>query len=101
MAKGELSLKEYIILTLLIANGEMFGLDLTEKSEGHIKLGTVYTTLHRMEDKRLVTSREEQGINTETRIPRRLYKTTGEGEKVWKLERERFTSVMHFLEGLV
>ncbi len=79
MGREEISDKEFIMLTLLIRNGEMTGMDLVEQSEGEIKLGTVYTTLYRMEDKELISSRDEDLVDTDTHSPRRLYKATAQG----------------------
>lgn len=69
----------------------MSGLDLTDESQGHIKIGTVYTTLHRMEAKGLIISREEQDESASTKGPRRLYKATDEGKNFWKEKRKELT----------
>ena len=55
----KLSRKEFKVLELLIAKGEMFGLEMVEASEDELKRGTVYVTLQRMGDKGYVESREE------------------------------------------
>lgn len=77
-----LSTIEAEILRLLIANGEMYGLQLVNGSE-MLKRGTVYVTLGRMEDKGLVTSRTEKSQH-ESGMPRRLFVATGAGAQVFK-----------------
>lgn len=78
-----LSGTEFIIMKLLTsARGEMYGLQLVEESAGKLKRGTIYVTLGRLEDKGYVASRREapaEGVS----IPRRLYKPTGLGVKVF------------------
>ncbi|HEX6750021.1 MAG TPA: helix-turn-helix transcriptional regulator [Longimicrobium sp.] len=74
-----LSAKEAEILRLLIANGEMYGLELVNASE-RLKRGTVYVTLGRMSEKGFVDSRQEElGIGDGP--PKRLYRITGLGAR--------------------
>ena len=80
----KLSSKEFKILQLLISNGEMFGLEMIEASEGELKRGTIYVTLQRMGDKGYVESREEPRQNPEIGIPRRKYWATGLGKRVYQ-----------------
>lgn len=72
---------EFTILELLVNNGEMFGLEMVEESEGELKKGTIYVTLGRMLDKDLVISKEERDDNT-----RKLYSPTDYGERVFKAQ---------------
>ncbi len=81
-----MSEKEFLIMTMLIENGEMFGLEMVEKSDGALKKGTIYVTLGRMEDKELVNSAEEARRENETGIARRLYSTTDYGERLYKAQ---------------
>ena len=81
----KLSRKEFKILELLIAKGEMFGLEMVEASEGELKRGTIYVTLQRMGDKGYVESREEPRTMPEVGIPRRKYLATGLGEKIYRI----------------
>ena len=70
---------------LLVGNAgkRMYGLELVDRSNGALKRGTIYVTLSRLEDKGYVTSeREEEKPGVAT--PRRLYKTTGEGARVFR-----------------
>ena len=91
----KLSPKEMLTLEMLISNGEMFGLEMVEASEGELKRGTIYVTLQRMSDKGYIESREEPRNLPEIGIPRRKYSATGLGEKVFQTNikaREFFTS---------
>ncbi|MCI0662208.1 MAG: PadR family transcriptional regulator [Acidobacteria bacterium] len=80
-----LSRKEAIILEMLIDSGgrELFGLEMVEASKGDLKRGTIYVTLQRMEEKGYIESRTEVRQQPEIGIPRRLYKVTGCGERVY------------------
>lgn len=76
-----LSTKEALILRLLIAKGEMYGLELVAASGGELKRGTVYVTLGRMADKGYVESHQvpqEDGSG----IPKRVFRATGHGARV-------------------
>lgn len=79
-----LSSKEAEILRLLIANGEMYGLQLVNASDA-LKRGTIYVTLGRMAEKGYVESREE-AHSTSTSGPRRLYTATGHGVRVFRAQ---------------
>jgi DNA-binding PadR family transcriptional regulator len=88
-----LSGKQEIILAMLHDGKEMYGLELVEASGGRLKRGTVYVTLGRMEDKGYVESRTEDAQPGAIGLPRRLYRVTGLGRRVydaWALARERF-----------
>ncbi len=88
-----LSRIEQLILSLL-ADGETFGLDLVERSDGRIKRGTVYVTLARMQQKGYVESRAEAVHPGAIGLPRRLYRPTAFGLRVmdaWALAARAFT----------
>ena len=70
---------ESLILSLLTAMGESYGLDLVKASDGQLGRGTIYVTLSAMEDVGLVASREETVIDERIAIPRRLYRITERG----------------------
>ena len=72
---------EMSILDLLVAKGEMYGLEIVRDSGGIVRKGTVYVTLGRMEEKNLVASREETRPEGAKGIPRRLYEPTGLGSR--------------------
>ena len=87
-----LSRAEQLILSLLV-EGETFGLDLVERSEGRIKRGTVYVTLARMQQKGYVESRVEAANPAAIGLPRRLYQPTAYGLRVmeaWALAARAF-----------
>ena len=74
-----LSGKETLILELLAAGIEMYGLQLVEASGGRLKRGTVYVTLGRMEDKGYLSSRAETPRPGTIGLPRRLYRPSALG----------------------
>jgi len=76
-----LSPTEHLILELL-ADEEMFGLQLVEQSKRALKRGTVYVTLGRMQDKGYVESRTEKQPPGAIGLPRRLYRPTAYGLRV-------------------
>jgi len=69
-----LAKSESVILTLLAARRDAYGLELVEASRGKLKRGGIYVTLGRMEEKGLVSSRAGDS-------GRRLYKPTALGER--------------------
>jgi DNA-binding PadR family transcriptional regulator len=73
--------KERVILELL-RDAEQYGLQLVESSRGHLKRGTVYVTLGRMEEKGYVASRQEDAPPGQSGLPRRMYRITGLGRRV-------------------
>jgi len=79
-----LSLKESLIVELLLRDAELYGLQLVAASRGRLKRGTVYVTLGRMEDKGFITSREEAPPADEGGLPRRLYRATPFGRHVYE-----------------
>lgn len=88
-----LSLKESLILELLIGAKEMYGLELVAASAGALKRGTVYVTLGRMEDKGYVDSRLEGAPPEAGGLPRRIYAPTALGREVlgaWVTAADRF-----------
>ena len=72
-----LSATERLILELLGAHQEMFGLQMVERSEGRLKRGTVYVTLGRMHEKGYLESRQEPLPDGAIGLPRRLNRPTG------------------------
>lgn len=81
-----LSNKESEILKVLITHGgERYGLEIIEKSSNKLKLGTLYTTLARMEEKGFIESRKEKRRKGARGLPRTMYKCTGLGQKVFEV----------------
>jgi DNA-binding PadR family transcriptional regulator len=78
-----LSAKERLILGRLIESGPKYGLQLVDESRGALKRGTVYVTLGRMEQKGLVESHHEPATKQSDAIPRRMYRVTGLGRRVF------------------
>lgn len=72
-----LSATERLILELLAAEGELFGLRMVDLAGGRLKRGTVYVTLGRMQDKGYLESRQEALPDGAIGLPRRLYRPTG------------------------
>ena len=88
-----LSGKEALVLELLLSKpaAEMYGLEFVHASRSHLKRGTIYVTLSRMEDKAYLESRLEDKKADASGLPRRLYRATGFGRRVyeaWQLARE-------------
>jgi PadR family transcriptional regulator, regulatory protein PadR len=80
-----LSLKESLILELLQRGDESYGLQLVTASRRRLKRGTVYVTLGRMEEKGYISSRLEEAPRDEGGLPRRLYRPTALGRRVFRL----------------
>jgi PadR family transcriptional regulator PadR len=77
-----LSVKESLILELLVRDTEMYGLQLVAESKRQLKRGTVYVTLQRMEEKGYVASRLEDAPADAGGLPRRMYQATALGRRV-------------------
>ena len=71
-----------MILELLVEHGELFGLALVEASRGRLTRGGIYVTLGRMEEKGLLTSRQEAPAPGAIGLPRRLYAPTPYARRV-------------------
>jgi DNA-binding PadR family transcriptional regulator len=78
--------KEGAILGQLAAAGsrELYGLEMVKSSEGDLKLGTVYVTLNRLEEKGFVSSRKEDEVLSRG-VPRRLYRLTASGARAFDI----------------
>ena len=88
MALPRLSGAERQILELLTEHGDLFGLELVERSGRRLKRGTVYVTLGRMQEKGYLESRREPLPPGAIGLPRRLYRPTGYAMRVldaWRL----------------
>jgi DNA-binding PadR family transcriptional regulator len=82
-----LSVTERLIIELLTAHEELFGLRMVELSDGRLKRGTVYVTLGRMQEKGYLESRQEPLPEGAIGLPRRLYRPTGLAMRIlaaWK-----------------
>ncbi|MEO8680374.1 MAG: PadR family transcriptional regulator [Vicinamibacterales bacterium] len=84
---------ERLIVELLSAHGELFGLQLVVHSNGRLKRGTVYVTLGRMSEKGYLESRQEPLPDGAIGLPRRLYRPTGHALRIlgaWKAAEHAF-----------
>ena len=75
------------LIVELLRDGERFGLELVEASDGRLKRGTIYVTLSRMEAKGFVVSRQERQEERQPGaigLPRRMYEVTAYGLKVYE-----------------
>lgn len=77
-----LSGKEFLIMELLLENGEMFGLEMVDSSGGELKKGTIYVTLGRMAEKGLVDSADSSDGDG----ARVMYFATDWGKRVFKAQ---------------
>ena len=73
----QFSATERLIIELLAAHDELFGLQMVELSGRRLKRGTVYVTLGRMQEKGYLESRQEPLPPGAIGLPRRLYRPTG------------------------
>ena len=89
-AATTMSATEYLIMSLLIGNGgrEMYGMQMIGKAQGKLKKGTIYVLLGRLEEKGYVRGRTEMVEGSA--IPRRMYRPTGHGHKVFEAHRPVF-----------
>ncbi len=79
--------KELDILRLLASHPTgLYGLQLVELSGGQIKRGSVYVYLSRLNDDKLVRSRETPAPEGYGGLPRPIYKITGHGQRVLDAE---------------
>jgi PadR family transcriptional regulator, regulatory protein PadR len=79
-----LSRTEELVLRMLVVGGEQYGLQLVDASGGALKRGTVYVLLNRMEEKGFIESRPDETSSPDAQMPRRLYRATGLGERVFR-----------------
>jgi len=97
-----LSGKEALVLDLLLNKPStgMYGLELVHVSGNRLKRGTVYVTLSRMEEKGYVESWQEEQRQDAAGLPRRLYRVTGYGQRVYQAcQQAREAWRMRALEG--
>jgi len=95
----DISSKEATILSVLLLRPaeELYGLQIVEASDGLLKRGTVYVILQRMEEKRLIESRQEERTLPEIGIPRRLYAVTGLGMRALDRYEELHTKLARLM----
>jgi DNA-binding PadR family transcriptional regulator len=93
--------KEALILGQLAASAgsELYGLQMVKASDDQLKLGTVYVTLGRLEEKGFVEGRREEA--SERTVPRRLYKITGAGRRTFQAWRAAMAAYDQELGGAI
>ena len=87
-SSGNLTTREAFVLAFLTRYGKGYGLQMVKKSKGLLKRGSVYVTLHRMQQKGYVRSKKETVPPDEKGPPRRHYTATAKGAQAldsWKL----------------
>jgi DNA-binding PadR family transcriptional regulator len=89
------SATERLIVELLTDQGELFGLQMVERSAGRLKRGTVYVTLGRMQEKGYLESRQEPLPEGAIGLPRRLYRPTGYALRVLQAWRDAERAFFH------
>lgn len=96
-----LSAREAQILRILLNNNrDMFGLAIVKASDGEISRGTIYVTLGRMEDKGFVESYQEEKAPEAIGLPRRYYKPTGLGMRVYQAMELSSNELAQAMEGV-
>ena len=82
--KSQANPREAVILGILL-NGERFGREIRDEYEKRtsdaMPVGSLYTTLERMEEYGFVTSREGEPSDERNSHRRRYFKLTGEGRR--------------------
>ena len=90
-----LSNTEAVILGLLTQHGELYGLEMVEKSE-YLKRSSIYVLLSRLADKGLVKSKEVAPTDGEQGPKRRVYRILAKGSRVltaWQQQQRAFFGV--------
>jgi DNA-binding PadR family transcriptional regulator len=88
-----LSEKESIVIALLLEHEQMYGLEMVSASPRHLKRGTIYVTLGRMEDKGYITSRLEDAPPHAGGLPRRIYRPTAQGRQIFAVWNRALTEL--------
>jgi DNA-binding PadR family transcriptional regulator len=99
----QISKTEALVLQRLVAaaGSETYGLEMVKSSGGALKMGTVYVILGRLQDKGFVESRREELPEDTQRPPRRLYKITGTGRRVYQAYEAAMAAYEHGLSGVL
>ena len=98
------SATERLIIELLAAHEELFGLQMVELSDGRLKRGTVYVTLGRMQEKGYLESRQEPLPEGAIGLPRRLYRPTGFAMRVlaaWQAAEQMYITGVEAAGGVM
>ena len=86
-----------LILRFLIeSENGLYGLEMVKSSGGKLKRGTIYVTLDRMEESKLIKSKlvaPKEGLKGPKR---RVYKITGQGRKAYSDKSEQQMKLFGF-----
>jgi PadR family transcriptional regulator PadR len=103
MTFTRLSNVEMLILAALEAR-ELYGLSIIdsikETTGQSLSLGSLYTTLHRMEQKGFVTSRWGESIDARQGARRRYYQITALGQQALTETRQMLVKALNLVPGL-
>lgn len=95
---GLAKLEESILRLLL--SGSSSGRKMVKDSNDELKIGSIYVTLQRMEEKGLITSEiEKLDLSEKFKIPKRIYTITTYGEQVFYAQKD-FEQTLTNLERL-
>lgn len=89
--------KELIVLEMLVAKREMYGLEMV-KTSNRLARGTVYVLLNRMADKGYVISRQVKEDNA-SGMPRRVFSITGLGQRALTATRQAHAAITSTAEA--
>jgi len=94
--------RELVILSILM-NGEKYGREIRTEVEKRTKksfaIGSLYTTLDRMEEKGLIKSREGEALPGYAGNRRRYYRLTAEGSRSFDSARSAFDTGWQVANG--
>jgi DNA-binding PadR family transcriptional regulator len=71
--------RERLVLLRLLADGDLYGLELIERGHGLLKRGGIYVLLSRLEHRGLVASYDAEMTPARAGLPRRRYELTPTG----------------------
>lgn len=97
--------EELVLLAALRLGGEAYGLsitnEITEVARRPVVRASVYVTLRRLEQRGLISTRAEDGVDAGTRRPRRLVKIEPRGLELLRASRASIQRMWAGLEGVL
>ncbi len=91
--------KQLVILELLLEHGELYGLEMVDKSAGRLSRGGIYVVLGRMTRRGYVTPRDEPPPKHRGGLPRKMYKISPLGEQALEHANAVERSILSFAGG--
>ena len=91
---------ELLILAALAGSSELYGTEVVQRvreltdGKANLSLGGLYTTLHRMQRKGIISGRWGETTTDREGARRRYYRITGLGERVLAGDREILTKAL-------